>query len=51
MFFIDMPGAPPKRRYMQIPNLGCPVLARFWLGRGKFQDKILCRPRGTRLSF
>src|ERR1035441_6608552 len=27
---------------------GRPVLARFWLGRGKFQDRILCRPRGTR---
>src|SRR5664280_2223607 len=30
-------------------NLGCPVLARFWLGRGKIRDSILCRPRGTRL--
>ena len=27
---------------------GCPVLARFWLGRDKFQDRIRCRPRGTR---
>src|ERR1035438_6707398 len=30
---------------------GCPVLARFWLGWGKFQERILCRPRGTPLSF
>src|ERR1019366_9610835 len=42
------PGAPVKRRYTQIPNLGCPVLAQFWLGRGKIRDRILCRPRGTR---
>src|SRR5664279_3202092 len=30
---------------------GCPVLVRFWLGRGKFQDRILCRPRGDSNSF
>ena len=33
--FLKVPGAPAKRRYTQIPNLGCPVLAFFWLGRGQ----------------
>jgi hypothetical protein len=32
-------------------NLGCPVLARFWLGRGSYQDRILCRLPGDSNSF
>src|ERR1019366_10318808 len=30
---FNLPGAPAKRgRYTRNPNLGCPVLALFWLG-------------------
>src|ERR1019366_679289 len=48
---LDVAGCPGQAEIKAKPKSGCPVLAGFWLGWGKFQERILCRPRGTRLLF